>query len=428
MKFFSLDINVKIRLIERFLTQIVANAIQPFMVIYFSYTLGAKLAGVLLAINVILSFISGFYGGYWSDRFGRKRIMILSEIVRFFAVFTMFLESTALFDSAMVVYFAMAINSIASGISGPAGEALIVDSSSSEERKYIYTIDYWLWNLSLLAGSVIGGFFFKEYKHILMLCLTLVSIISIILLVFFIKETIGKTELQPVELKKRFWPQFLLNYKTVSMDRIFLVFLIASLLDLSVQTQTSNFIAVRLVNEISEQKLFSWGNCNFLVDGYNLFGMLNTLNAVIVTVFAALISYLTGKIGPKYAIVAGMLIYTTGYSIISYETRPWILFAMMAVVSLGELIYVPHKQALMADIIPNDKRGSYMAMNAVTTRGAVMLGSLAVTLGAVVPKYVVSLEIFIIGMASIWFFFKLLSTIFPAEISKSKEADANIDL
>lgn len=83
--------------------------------------------------------------------------MILSEIVRFFAVFTMFLESTALFDSAMVVYFAMAINSIASGISGPAGEALIVDSSSSEERKYIYTIDYWLWNLSLLAGSVIGG-------------------------------------------------------------------------------------------------------------------------------------------------------------------------------------------------------------------------------------------------------------------------------
>ncbi|MNP45144.1 hypothetical protein D3C76_1390440 [compost metagenome] len=100
---------------------------------------------------------------------------------------------------------------------------------------------------------------------------------------------------------------------------------------------------------------------------------------------------------------------------------------MMAIVSLGELIYVPHKQALMADIIPSDKRGSYMAMNTTTTRGAVMFGSLAVTLGAIVPKWVVTLEILIIGMASIWFFLKLCLAVFPVKNSERKEADVKIE-
>ncbi|NQX46965.1 MFS transporter [Paenibacillus tritici] len=425
MKFLSLDTNVRIRLIERFFTQIVGNSIQPFMVIYFSLTLGAKFAGVLIAFNVMLAFIAGFYGGYLSDQFGRRKVMIVSELVRFVALLPMLLESTSLFDSAIVVYFAMTISSAAAGVSGPAGEALVIDSSNQEQRKYIYTLDYWLWNLSLLAGSLLGGFFFKENRMILLSFLSLMSLLSLCILIFLIKDRQNCMNSKSNIPKKRFGRQLLNNYRTVSTDSIFLLFLAASLLDLSVQTQTSNFIAVRLVHEVSEQTLFSLGNFSFVIDGYNLFGILNTLNAGIVILFTSIFSYFTKKMNSRYAIIAGMLLYTIGNSIISYETSSWVLLFMMAIVAIGELIYIPHKQALMADIIPDDKRGSYMALNAITTRGAVMLGSMAVTLGAIFSKYILSIEIFLVGLASCLLFSKLISAAHHAKGSRSNKTEAN---
>ena len=63
----ALHQNVKIRIVNSFLTRMVGGAIFPFMAIYFTQHLGAGLAGLLLLLLVGVQFMAGLYGGGLAD-------------------------------------------------------------------------------------------------------------------------------------------------------------------------------------------------------------------------------------------------------------------------------------------------------------------------------------------------------------------------
>ena len=65
--------NVKIRIINSFLSRMVGGAVFPFMAIYFSQHLGAGTAGLLLMVLVGIEFVAGLYGGGLADAWGRSR-------------------------------------------------------------------------------------------------------------------------------------------------------------------------------------------------------------------------------------------------------------------------------------------------------------------------------------------------------------------
>jgi MFS transporter, DHA1 family, multidrug resistance protein B len=91
MNFFRLHRTVKIRLIESFLSSAVSNMIFPFMAIYLSSYFGVKITGILLFINVLVGILLSFFGGYISDSFGRKKLIVFAETIRLMAFFIMML-------------------------------------------------------------------------------------------------------------------------------------------------------------------------------------------------------------------------------------------------------------------------------------------------------------------------------------------------
>ena len=76
--------------------------------------------------------------------------------------------------------------------------------------------------------------------------------------------------------------------------------------------------------------------------------------------------------------------------------------------TVGEMMYVPVRQSIMADMVPNEARGSYMAINGMVFQVAKMNGALGVMLGSFLASWGMSALYFIVGMSSILLFMKAI--------------------
>lgn len=405
LKFFSLHFNVQVRLLEQFLGTIAFNMVFPFMIIYFSGNFGEATTGVIYIFNIILGFIASLYGGYLADKYGRKKIMLWGESIRFAASLIMAFSISPWLNAPALAFFMMTINSACLGLVRPAGEAMIVDASTPEDRKYIYGLDYWLFNGSLFIGGLVGGFLFREYLFELLSIVALISLVSLLVLVFLIKET-NTLQIKSSGEKKRksVLREIVLNYKNVLKDKIFRIFVLAGLLEMAVQFQVMSYISIRLSKELEPQTLFSLLDYSLKVDGVIMFGILNSVNTLLIIMLGFFISKIIKNVSDKYSLRIGIVLYTFGFSVIAVSNQPWILIAAMILVAVGELIYIPIKQSLLADIIPDEQRGAYMATNGLTFRGATILGSLAVTIGAFLPSSIMGILFFLTGISSIFLY------------------------
>lgn len=400
MKYRDLHPNIKFRIINSFLSTTAFNMIFPFMAIYFSSEFNEAIAGVLLTINIILGIMAGFYGGYLTDIIGRRKIMLYSGGVRLCGFIVMTLANSPWYHSSVMTYIAFIVISICSGFSAPATQAMVIDVSTPDSRRFIYNIEYWAMNTALFIGAIIGGYLFKPYRFEVFLSVTIVSALSVMIISLFIKETkyIQRENSKPPKFKVRY---LLDNYKLVLMDRTFSKFIVASLLAFSVEMQAKNYVSVRLVKDIQSQiTVFN----KYTFDGLQIYGLLRAENALIVIILGLFISSIVKKYGDRRLLIIGILINIIGYSVITVSNNLLVLFTAMLLATLGEVIYWPIKQAFLAKLVPSDNRGSYMTVNGLVGQGANILGTLAITMGAFMNSWTMSVIFSTLGIISIILF------------------------
>ncbi|TCP61541.1 MFS transporter [Baia soyae] len=402
MKLIKLHTNIQIRLLDQFLRAIAFHMITPFMIIYFSSHFSQALTGVILMGNLVLTFITALCGGYFADQFSRKKIMVGAETTRFIAMVIMCIASTPIINSPVTILLMVIINSLCIGFARPAGSAMIADSSQLEERKYIFTLDYWFYNVAMCLGALAGGFFFKSYLSVLLILVATFSLFSLLLILFVIKDTYRHTHQATKE--RKLLQKIIFNYKNVLSDSVLRMFLLANLLSLSVQIQTMDFTVVRLANEMKPQSLFS-----FQVNGMEMFGVLNSINSLLVIGLGFFFTRLATHIRDTWQLTIGLLLYSVGFTIISISNSSYVLIIAMILVVIGELFYVPVKQSLFIDIVPVENRASYMATNDLGILGATLLGGLAVSLGAFFPSWIMGSLFFACGISSLILFGKIFA-------------------
>jgi DHA1 family multidrug resistance protein B-like MFS transporter len=394
MGFRSLHRNLKIRMIDSFLSMILGNMLFPFMTIYFAQQFGEKVAGMLLMLNILIGVLANFYGGYLADRYGRKNIMVIGESTRLVAFLLMMAANSPWLTSPSLTFVMFALTGMCWGLSGPAMEAMMVDVSTPENRKLVYSVQYWSVNFSLMIGGVVGGFFFQSYRFELFVAICFAQLVSLALLVFFIEETHGGHTAPAREGGAV--RQMIGNYKTVFQDRRFMLYVLASLLMMSVEFMNNSYTGVRLAQEFGEQSVLS-----FSLTGVQMFGLLGSENSLFVVVLTAFVSVWIKKRREQPMLILGVLLYTVGYAVQAWSNAPLTLFLFMGIAVFGELIWVPIKQSMMADLAPSENRSAYMAVNGLVFRGASVLGSLAVTVGAFLPSWTMALLFLLAGLASL---------------------------
>ncbi|SFX35919.1 MFS transporter, DHA1 family, multidrug resistance protein B [Thermoactinomyces sp. DSM 45891] len=405
-KFLILHVNVKTRLLDQFLRNLAFNMITPFMTIYFAGYLGAFNAGLILMINLVLSFILGLYGGHLADRLGRRKILLWSGSIRLIATSGMAIAVSPWVSSPILVLSMVTLNSLCIGVARPVGSAMIADSSHPDDRKFIYTIDYWLFNLSMVIGAILGGFFFQHYLYELLLGVAFSAFVSLLLITFLIKDTYLPHK-KKERVKTNPLREVITIYRGVLKDNVFRIFILANLMNISVQTQTMDYIAVRLKEEMASQTLFTIGDFSFVINGINMFGLLYSVNSFLVITFGLFIAQLFKRLSSLSLLNIGLLLYTMGLTTLAVSNNPYLLIFSEVLIVVGELMYIPIKQSLMIDIIPQESRGAYMATNEFAILGAMVMGALAVSLGALFPSWFMASLFFVCGITSIFLFGRL---------------------
>ncbi|MDL5376132.1 MFS transporter [Exiguobacterium mexicanum] len=377
--FHSLHPNLKIRISINFIQKLTQTAIFPFMTIYFAQQFGVTLAGVLIVTTTVLSFIGSLYGGAWADRYGRKRVLVSGERLGFLSLGGMAIcNSTFLSDPTLTFVFFL-MNNIVNGIVTPANEAILIDDSTTDNRKFLYALSYWTLNISIVVGSIVGGFLFQAHLFDLLIGAALASLACMLMIRMRLNDTYRpKPSTTPLS-----WRGLCHGYAIVFRDRLFTIYLIAGVLTLSLELQLTHYLAIHFVDTFTTpQSLFGVS-----LDGTMLLGVLRSENTVLVLLFSFLVLKWTKPFNERSVLYTGVVLFSGGFALLLVSGSVVVMLIGTLVFTLGELLYVPIHQALL-------------------------IGAVSVSLYGLIPPLLMAVVYITFGATAIWLYQKVYRSLF----------------
>ncbi|MCF6136335.1 MFS transporter [Pseudalkalibacillus berkeleyi] len=411
MKFKEFHPNVQIRIVVQFLSVLASTSIIPFLAIYFAKTIGETLTGFFYILVILSGVIGGLIGGHLSDKLGRKKLMVLSESVVLITYMAITLVNSPWIISPYTTITLFMINMFFSGIFLPAAQAMMIDVSTPQNRKYIYGFSYWANNLAMAIGGIVGAFLFASHKFELFIFISSVTFVSLMATILFIQESYtppSHSSKEPHLSKKT---TIFHTYTEVFKDRIFLLYITASILILSIEMHLTNYIGIRLEQNVDLQTLFSFQEWSLEVDGIRLLGFLKTENTLFVAFLAGAVTLFIKRLKDRWSYQWGAFLFVSGFTVLSFSLNPWILFIAIGIASIGELMYIPVKQAYLANLAPDHARSSYMAIDGFSYYFASIVGALFITLGTLLSAPIMSFIIFTSGLLGIFCFSRVMTNI-----------------
>ncbi len=396
---------IKIRLFLLFISTMSTMTVLPYLIIYFSEFLGTYITGILFLVVMFVNVLGSILGGYISDRIGRKKIILVSEMTIFIGfVGAAFANSPwGVFPYATFVAFLLI--QFSNGVANPVYQAFIIDITLPEERKVIYTYTYWIRNIGIAIGSVIGAFLFFTYIFPLFIGVAAAALCTFFITLLYINETYTPVTEKVTKKRTRGFPM-LQAYIQILSHRFFTFFALASLLIVSVEEQLTNYIGVRLAKEINHPVPVGFF-LSFEIDGVNLLGILKSTNTILVVCLSLLVTRLIKHYNDRYVLLIGLLLFFGAYTVISISTTPYILIIAMIIASVGEMIHIPVKQTMLSKIVPDHARSTYMAVYSIAVILGVSTAGIFLIISSWLSPFVLTLLIVSMGVWSTLIFFNL---------------------
>lgn len=122
------------------------------------------------------------YGGYLVDIIGCKKLMVIGELFKVFVFFGMVLCNFFMFYFLWIIFVMLFIIGVVQGLINLVGEVMLIDVSILENCLFMYLVSYWVNNLLIMIGIMVGGWFFVDYLFFLLV----VFFIMLFVMVWFI--------------------------------------------------------------------------------------------------------------------------------------------------------------------------------------------------------------------------------------------------
>lgn len=193
LQYRGLPKEVYILAIQRFVNS-VGGFVHAFFLLMFFLTkrigLEKDVAGIYMTISALAGIPGSLISGYLVDRYNRKVILITSRT----ASAVIFIICGFLGNSMMITYLIIASSFIWSFFSAPASGAMTADLTTPENRKQSFSLLYLGMNLGLAFGFMLAGYLFENYTRWLFWGDGLTSLLSLLLVVFFLLKILDQVE------------------------------------------------------------------------------------------------------------------------------------------------------------------------------------------------------------------------------------------
>jgi len=340
-QFLSFPRSFRILVAATFIDRVGGSLIFPFLSLYVAqkFDVGMTQVGLLFGTWSLSSLIGSTIGGALADRFGRKTVMIIGLLFSAGTALLMgFVESLSAF------YVIAIIAGIFSDIGHPAHQAMVADLLQGEQRTEGFSLLRIVANLAITFGPAIGGVLAGVSYLLLFVIDAIASTITALIVLKTIPET-KPSEIpgQPKESILR----TLSGYGMVVKDRLFVAFVLTSIIMIVVYTQMYSTLSVYLfrLHDIPARG----------------FGYLMSMNAAMVVLFQYSIARWIKDAPPMLMMVLASLLYGIGFSMFGYVGAFGLFMLAMGIITVGEMVHIPVSQSLVAYFAPDDMRGRYMA-------------------------------------------------------------------
>lgn len=328
--------------VASFVDRVGGTLIFPFFALYITqkFEVGMTQAGILIGLFSFSGLVGNMLGGALTDRFGR-RVMVLFGLV-FSALSSV---AMGLVDQLYIFYILAVIVGLLSDIAGPAWQAMIADILPEEKRAEGFGVLRVVGNMAWIVGPSIGGLMASRSFLLLFVMDAISSLITAAIIYRMIPETMPETgeEGEPATMMATF-----AGYRKVLTDRLYMAYILVSMLMLVVYIQMYNTLSVYLrdVHSVSPQ-------------GY---GFLLTMSAVTVILLQFWVTRRVKDYPPFLMLALGAAFYLVGFSMYGFVSTYPLFVAAVVLITFGEMIVMPVGQALAANFAPEDMRGRYLAL------------------------------------------------------------------
>jgi predicted MFS family arabinose efflux permease len=352
--YYRFEPEVWVMTITQFFIAIGFSICIPFLSLYLYQDRGLSMTmvGIIILVGGLCSAISQALGGVLSDRFGRRPILLIAASV------------SILLYSGLAVLIGLSAPVWAIGIAYIAGRsiltttrpvisAMVADFTSKERLTEAYGILRIGANIGWAAGPAIGGYLatFLPYGWLFGIAPLTCGIVSLIIFFFIRESSHGMSRGAGFR-----------SMLAIANDRNFLVFAVISLLLFIVMGQMISTLSIFTVDMLG----FSTAQ----------FGLLLTLNGLIVIFFQYPMTLALRRLAKFRALILGSLLYAFGYLSLGWITQfEWALVAM-AVITGGEIIHAPVSLAVIGELSPQDQRGQYMGLYGLSQTIGMAIGPL----------------------------------------------------
>ena len=390
-KFMALHRNVRVRIGLAFVHKLIDAMILTFIAIYLAAHVGIATTGALILIFAVFAVFGMLLGGHLSEKWGRRPVLIAGDLI---GTAFLVLMTVAYFADwgPLAVYFSYAIVKFGTNMALPANDSTIIDATPPEDRKYVYTVNYWVINVALGSGALLGGFLYGAHFGAVILGGAIGMGFALLVTVLLVAETKPESAQAAPPAKLRGLAQFTEGYRVVLADSTFRRLIIVATLVLTLEGQLSTAIGIRLSNDFGVQHVFPFGD----VHGVQMLGVLKAVNTVLVVLLALQVNTLLRRLSDRVRLYVGIPLYVGGFAVLAITNTAWVLLAAVVVLTIGELMNAPMQQSLLADLAPEQGRPRYMAAYYLHIRFGQVLNSLLVSLSAVLSTH---------GMAGIYLLF-----------------------
>lgn len=357
MSWFKWDLNLKIRLMGETLFNMLFWMYFPFMTLFFSDAFGKTIASMLMTVIPLIGIVGGLFGGYLSDRLGRRPAMLLGAFMQS-AMFALF----AISSSQWLEYIAYIGVGLGGSIYSPASSAMVADITPEKDRRMVFATFVTGKNIGAVFGPLLGSIFFIHYRTELLWTCTIVTLLYSLVILWKIRETLPKSnkiQQESYKMSKVFIEQWH-NYGLILRDKVFAIYIVAGILVTIAIMQLDMYLATYVKEYVPAQTLFSYKDWSFSLSNSEIFGWMLGLNGLMFVLLVIPVTKWFEHWSDRNVFILSSVLFGVGMFLIGWTTNIWLLFIFTIIFTIGELARSPVTQSFVSEYAPEDARGQYM--------------------------------------------------------------------
>jgi predicted MFS family arabinose efflux permease len=289
----------------------------------FTYLIGAVLAGVM-----------GYAAGHWSDRVGRRPLILAGW--GFQAIVPLLLIGVGRHVDAGLAL--LALLPVFGSLGGAADQAMVADLVAPDRQEIAYASVRVASNLGVTIGPPLGGLLLigGSWNHLWLGTLAL-SLAGFAIAVRYIPRGGAYAPAGPPQRG---------SFAVIIRDSPFLLFMVASIFATMTYIATDTLLPISLTTT-HHLAPAAWG-------------ALMILNPLAVTVFQLRLTRWTSSIPASLKLGIAMPLMGVPFLLLNVNGSVPVIAVVIVLFVIGEMLWVPTSQAVVAALAPSDIRGAYM--------------------------------------------------------------------